>query len=144
VHYIIHYSTSMTQSKVCQTEKIKWMHMFEICTFLRREREKKETKRRTEREKEREKQRKREFKIIIFQHLLIVFPYSHNEKDIHWHPQQRSILDKYHIHYTVHAMHNEKPPSEDFVTRFSSGYVVNSLELFLWHFFLFHCMEVLS
>ncbi len=135
----------------------------QICfaNLREQERERIETKRHThrergregEREREREREREGGFKITIwpfrtlsishhkrFEHIflaLIVFPYSHNKKDIHWHPQQHSIFRQIPYTYTVHAMHNEKPPSEDFGTCFSSGLVVISLlVVVLFLFFL--------
>lgn len=59
--------------------------------------------------------------------LLSALPYSHDKKDIHWHPQQRTILDKYHIHTLyMPCTRKKKPTAEDFrYTLFSSALVVD-------------------
>lgn len=71
---------------------------------------------------------------------LVVFPYSHNKKDIHWHPQKHSVLDKYHIHTLYMPCTMKSHPLKILSTCCcSSGLVIS---LYLWQFFIFYCMEV--
>lgn len=133
------------------------MHIWNICKFVckKKEGQRDVQRKRDRRDRDRERGRepkKRGFKITIWpfctfsisyhrrcEHIflaLIVFPYFHNEKDIHWHPQQHSILDKYHIH-TLYMPCTMKSNLLDILVHFSSGFVVITSLLCLWQF---HCI----